>query len=85
MRMVLLAATVAAATLTVADLAQAQYRYQGRWCAVISFGHTGVQEDCSYNSIEECRPNVIAGNRGFCRPNANWQEPPQRKPRRNRG
>ena len=75
----------AAATIAFVSLAQAQVRYQGRWCAVISFGATGVQEDCSYNSIEECRPNVIAGNRGFCRPNANFQEPPPRKPRRNRG
>jgi hypothetical protein len=27
-----------------------------------------VKWDCTYRSIEECRPNVIAGNRGFCNP-----------------
>jgi uncharacterized protein DUF3551 len=35
------------------------------WCAVISEGHW----DCQYRSIEECRPNVLAGNRGWCNPN----------------
>ena len=38
------------------------------WCAVISRGGGNVQWDCTYRSIEECRPNVIAGNRGFCNP-----------------
>lgn len=35
------------------------------WCAVISDGYW----DCQYRSIEECRPNVLAGNRGWCNPN----------------
>lgn len=34
------------------------------WCAVISEGYW----DCQYHSIEECRPNVLAGNRGWCNP-----------------
>ncbi|MBV9348432.1 MAG: DUF3551 domain-containing protein [Pseudolabrys sp.] len=84
MRSILFAAGVTLALFT-AQSAQAQYRAQGPWCAVISFGIEGVQEDCSYASIEECRPNVVSGNRGFCRPNANWQEPAPRKPRRKRG
>jgi hypothetical protein len=28
--------------------------------------------DCHYRSVEECRPNVIAGNRGTCNPNPAW-------------
>src|SRR6516162_11394638 len=39
--------------------------YQAKWCAVISEGYW----DCQYRSIEECRPNVLAGNRGWCNPN----------------
>lgn len=35
------------------------------WCAVISEGYW----DCQYHSIEECRPNVLAGSRGWCNPN----------------
>ncbi|HEY6858364.1 MAG TPA: DUF3551 domain-containing protein [Pseudolabrys sp.] len=43
--------------------------YEPPWCAVISLGTGDVYWDCQYRSIEECRPNVIAGNRGFCNPN----------------
>ena len=25
--------------------------------------------DCQYNSLEECIPNVLSGNRGFCNVN----------------
>jgi hypothetical protein len=39
------------------------------WCAVISWGDGDTHWDCRYRSIEECRPKVIAGNRGFCNPN----------------
>ena len=35
-------------------------------------GWGDAQWDCHYASIEECRPNVIAGNRGFCTQNPNW-------------
>ena len=38
--------------------------YEAPWCAVISDGYW----DCQYRSIEECRPNVLAGNRGWCNP-----------------
>jgi hypothetical protein len=36
------------------------------WCAVISLGPGEVYWDCRYRTIEECVPNVLAGNRGFC-------------------
>jgi hypothetical protein len=42
------------------------------WCAVISRSDGDVNWDCTYRSVEECRPNVIAGNgnRGFCNPSS---------------
>ena len=43
--------------------------YEAPWCAVISMGTGSVYWDCQYRSIEECRPNVLAGNRGWCNPN----------------
>ena len=46
--------------------------YEGPWCAVINIGTGSVYEDCQYASIEACRPNVLAGNRGFCNPNPRW-------------
>ncbi len=48
------------------------------WCAVIGTGDDAVYWDCQYQSIEQCYPQVIAGNRGFCNPNPAYQgEPPR--------
>ena len=51
------------------------------WCAVITIGSGDVYWDCQYYSVEECRPNVIAGNRGFCNLNP-WPGPSQVVPHR---
>jgi hypothetical protein len=45
------------------------------WCAVISVGWGEMHWECEYNSIEACRPNVLAGNRGFCNPNPAYRGP----------
>ena len=52
------------------------------WCAVLSMGYGNSVWDCRYSSIEQCRPNVLAGNRGFCSPNFRAEEPPTRRLRR---
>ncbi|HYA05104.1 MAG TPA: hypothetical protein VEF90_04380 [Xanthobacteraceae bacterium] len=44
------------------------------WCAVIEIGDGDVYWDCQYRTVEECAPNVVAGNRGFC--NLNPYGPP---------
>src|SRR5258708_22300210 len=36
------------------------------WCAVIDYGDGGVTWECNYRTFEECYPNVLAGNKGFC-------------------
>ncbi len=59
--------------------------YVAPWCAVISLGDGDAYWDCQYRSLEECVPNVLAGNRGFCNPNPAYRggEQPQGKhPRR---
>ena len=43
--------------------------YGAPWCAVVSTGDGDMQWSCEYRSVEECRPNVLAGNRGWCNPN----------------
>lgn len=43
--------------------------YAAPWCAVVAMGDGDMQWDCEFRSIEECRPHVIAGNRGWCNPN----------------
>ena len=67
MTRMIFAAVVALAALAF-DLQPAK-AYETPWCAVISMGTGSVYWDCQYRSIEECRPNVLAGNRGWCNPN----------------
>jgi len=43
------------------------------WCAVLSVGAGDVVWDCHYRSVEECRPNVLAGNRGTCNQNPRYE------------
>ena len=55
------------------------------WCAVISLGTGDVYWDCQYATIEQCVPNVLAGNRGFCNHNprfSGWYAPESQTPRR---
>lgn len=72
MRTPLIAAATVATMLFSAHPAGAA---EGPWCAIISLGPGSVYEDCQYSSIETCRPNVVAGNRGFCNPNPRWVGP----------
>ena len=60
---------VAAAALAVVFVGPRPAKAQAPWCAVITIGEDSVYWDCRYSSIEQCRPNVLAGNRGFCNPN----------------
>lgn len=61
--------------------------YGAPWCAVMSMGDGDMQWDCEYRSVEECRPNVLSGNRGWCNPNpyfANAYAPTERRRHRKR-
>ena len=48
---------------------QSAEAYNAPWCAVTNYGNGSMYWDCQYSSIEQCRPNVLAGNRGWCNPN----------------
>jgi hypothetical protein len=48
---------------------QAQYYGDAPWCAVVSAGTGNMVSYCYYRTVEECVPNVLAGNRGFCNVN----------------
>jgi hypothetical protein len=45
------------------------------WCAVQNLGTGDVEWDCEFRSVEECVPQVIAGNRGFCNINPGFVPP----------
>ncbi len=66
----LVLAALAAATLL--GSAPAQAYYNGPWCGVYSIGR-GSSERCDYRTFESCRMDMVAGNRGFCRPSQYWQ------------
>jgi hypothetical protein len=58
---------------------------QAPWCAVLNMGTGDAYWDCHYSSIAECRPAVLAGNRGWCNPNpywVGWNGPADGPPRR---
>jgi hypothetical protein len=47
-------------------------RADAPWCAVVSVGTGNAYWDCRYRTVEECTPNVLGGNRGFCNPNPSY-------------
>ena len=58
--------TVAAAMCLQVSSSQAQYYGDAPWCAVLQIGTGSVSWHCYYRTVEECVPNVLAGNRGWC-------------------
>jgi len=82
-RIVLVIAAMATPMLVGAPASQAYY--EGPWCAVSNIGHD-VTWNCSMRSLEMCREEVIAGNRGWCNPNPRWggAVPAESRPSRKR-
>jgi Protein of unknown function (DUF3551) len=46
--------------------------YEGPWCAVQTLGDNMATYNCQMRTFEQCRLEVIAGNRGTCVQNARW-------------
>ena len=75
-RILLIAGAVIAAIVAAMALdATSAKAAEGPWCAFIAVAQGAIYEDCQYRSFEECRPHVLAGNRGFCNPNPRWAGP----------
>ena len=68
-RIVLAIAGAAAVLCFEAPSSRAQTYGDAPWCAVIEIGEGEVQWQCVYQTVEQCAPNVVAGNRGFCNHN----------------
>jgi hypothetical protein len=60
--------TAGAVLITLIFCLQPAAAAEAPWCAVIQNSTESVYWDCQYNSIEECRATVLAGNRGWCNP-----------------
>ena len=65
-RLTVAIAAVAAALCLQVSSSQAQYYGDAPWCAVLQIGTGSVTWHCYYRTVEECVPNVLAGNRGSC-------------------
>jgi len=55
-----------------------------RWCAAVNTGFDNVEEICDFQTFEECRPFVLAGNRGFCNENPRYVDVPVRHHKKRR-
>jgi hypothetical protein len=69
---------IGAAVLTVSLMFGAPAGYaadDAPWCAVINLGMGDARWDCRYRTVEECVPNVVAGDRGSCSPNPHGPGP----------
>jgi|SoiMethySBSTD1v2_1073268.scaffolds.fasta_scaffold2788929_1 hypothetical protein len=75
--MKVLALLIATFALLACGSAQAQ-QYVAPWCAQLNMGPAGAYMDCRYPSIETCRRNVLAGNRGYCVQNPAYVPAPKR-------
>jgi Protein of unknown function (DUF3551) len=73
MQFILVIAAVTAALLL--DVRPSEAYYQGPWCAGTNRGSGTFVYNCSMRTLEQCVPEVIAGNRGFCSPNPYYRGP----------
>jgi hypothetical protein len=72
-------ATVAAALCLDAGVSHAGMYGDSRWCAVTNQGTDALSWDCEYDTIEDCTPAVLTGNRGYCAMNPYWRPAPDQK------
>jgi len=45
-----------------------------KWCAVTNDGDR-MTWDCEFETVDDCSPAVLGGNRGFCAINPYWHPP----------
>jgi hypothetical protein len=83
MRILLTAAVLG--TIMASAMGPARASMDAPWCTSVQIAHS-EELDCHYRTFEECYPNIIGGNRGFCVQNPHWgeREPKLEKPKRHR-
>ena len=72
MRSFLMTAAVIGLVGTGQQPAFAQFYGPAPWCAVVNMGTGNLYWDCQYWSLQQCVPNVLSGNRGFCNQNPSF-------------
>jgi hypothetical protein len=79
LKLTIVVAVAAAALCFDAGPSHAGMYDNSRWCAVTNQGTDALSWDCEYDTIEDCTPAVINGNRGFCAINPYWRANPDQK------
>ncbi|HZP79699.1 MAG TPA: DUF3551 domain-containing protein [Pseudolabrys sp.] len=69
MRITIFAALAAAPLLLIAGT-PAAHAQDGPWCGVQQRG--GMSWNCSFQTLEQCRQEMVAGNRGYCNQNPSF-------------
>jgi hypothetical protein len=46
-----------------------------KWCAVSNDGGDAINWNCQFDTVDDCSPAILAGNRGFCAINPYWRPP----------
>ncbi len=80
-RIVLIIAAAMAALCCEISPGQAQFYGNAPWCAVSNRGGGNVVWDCQYQTMQQCVPNVLGGNGGFCNLNPAYVPPQRAAPR----
>ena len=68
-----LAAAGLSAAIFAATPGQAASWGHAKWCAVTDNGGGNLMWECVYDTVEECQPFILAGNRGYCSLNPAWR------------
>jgi len=72
---ILAAAAFAAALCFGSPASQAGQIGNDKWCAVSEDGADAMTWDCEYDTVDDCSPAILGGNRGFCALNPYWRPP----------
>jgi hypothetical protein len=68
-KLIFAAAVLSAALCFNMPTAHAGLYGDSRWCDVTNW-------NCQFDTVEECRPTLFAGNHGFCSQNPYWHPDP---------
>ena len=75
-KLIFAAAVLCAALCFNVSTGHAGYYGDARWCAVTDQGADVISWNCEYDTLEDCRPAVLTGNRGYCGQNPYWRPDP---------
>jgi hypothetical protein len=74
-KLIFAAATAAAILCCGIPASRAATYGDDKWCAVSNDGGDAINWNCQFDTVDDCSPAILAGNRGFCAINPYWRPP----------